>query len=557
MNKEAASFQKFTKEQIESIDNDVLVTLFLNLQSQLETSLLNYQELLELNKELNIKIEQQTELISDFINNRFGRKTEKIDLEQPGVHQLDFSEILNEAEKSIETVYVIEPDVDEVVAPVKRGKRVGKRDADLKGLETKVIAHELTEGELLEMFGKEGFKVLPDEIYKKLHYTPASVYVEEHHIKVYAGMDNKTIVRANRPGDLLSNSLATPSLVAGVIEEKYVKHVPLYRQEQDFGRKGINISRQTMSSWVIRCYERYLSFLISGMKAELINQPILQADETVVEVTKDGRPAGTESRMWVYRSGKFSDRTVILYDYQKTRGYEHLEKYLDGFKGILVSDAYSAYEKLDKEHDEITMSACWAHARRRFSEAEKAIGSKKKDVLIRSVAHQALLKIAKMYKIEGELSGAPPDERLKIRTERIRPLVDEFFEWLKEKKNSGEILPSGKTAKGIEYCLNHETYLRVFLSNPFVPMDNNATEQALRSFCIGRNNWKIIDSISGAEASAGIYSIIETAKANGLIPYKYLEYLLSVLQEATIDKDMKVLDDLLPWSEKIPKECRL
>lgn len=532
-----------TKEQLENLDKEVLITLFLGLQNQLE--------------QLNLKIDQQNELISDLVNHRFGRKTEKIELEQPGIHQLDFSDILNEAEKSIETVFVIEPDVDDVIAPVKRGKKVGKREADLKGLERKVIAHELSKEELKEKFGEGGYKELPDEVYKRLHYTPASVYVEEHHVKVYAGKNNETVIKADRPKDLLGNSLATPSLVAGVMEEKYCKHVPLYRQEQDFNRKGINISRQTMSSWVIRTYERYLSLLISGMKEELLKQSVLQADETVVEVTKDGRPAGTESRMWVYRTGKFSDKTIILYDYQKTRSYEHLEKYLTNFKGILVSDAYSAYEKLDKEHDDITMAACWAHARRRFSEAEKAIGSKKKDVLKKSVAHHALLRISKMYKIEGDLSGLPPNERLRVRKERIAPLIEEFFTWIKEKKDSVEVLPNGKTAKGIDYCLNHEVYLKTFLNDAMVPMDNNATEQALRGFCIGRNNWKIIDSISGAEASAGIYSLIETAKANGLIPYKYLEYLLTILSEAKTGKDMSIIRDLLPWSGKIPKDCRI
>lgn len=544
------SITNLTKEQLENLDKDILITLFLNLQIQL--SELNQKSVL-----LNQKIDQQTEIISDLINHRFGRKTEKINLEHPGFHQLDFSDILNEAEKSIETVYVMEPDVDDVIMHAKRGKKVGKREADLKGLSTTIIPHELSKEELDKKFGISGWKELPDEIYKRLHYTPASVYVEEHHIKVYAGKDNETIIKAMRPKELLGNSLATPSLVAGVIDEKYTKHVPLYRQEQDFNRKGINISRQTMSSWIIRVHERYLSLLYTRMHEELLKHSVIQADETVVEVAKDGRPAGAESRMWVYRTGKFSDKTIILYDYQKTRGYEHLEKYLHGFKGTLVSDAYSAYEKLNKEHDDVTMAACWAHARRRFSEAEKAIGSKKKEVLKKSVAHQALLKISKIYRIERELSGTPPEERNRIRNCEIKPLIEEYFAWIKSVKDDICVLPNGKTAKGIDYCLNHEVHLKTFLSEPMVPMDNNATEQALRSFCVGRNNWKIIDSISGAQASACVYSIIETAKANNLIPYKYFEYILSVFPNAVEDKSLSFLDDLLPWSDKLHQNCRM
>lgn len=550
MEKVINSSVNLTREQLENLDKDLLITLFLNLQNQLIENTRQLEELSQRTAYLN-------ELISSLNNNRFGRKTEKIiETEPVGQHQIDVFEYLNEAEKELDKVYVIEPDVDEVITTVRRGKKTGKRQADLKGLKVDVISHELTLDELKEKFGEGGWKELPDEIFKRLHYTPASVYVEEHHVKVYAGKDNQTIIKAERPKELLSNSLATPSLVAGVMDEKYGKHVPLYRQEKDFGYKGINISRATMANWVIKTHERYLSLLLSGMKEELLNQSIIQADETVVEVTKDGRPAGSESRMWVYRTGKFSDKTIILYDYQKTRGYEHLETFLSGFKGILVSDAYAAYEKLDKEHDDITMAACWAHARRRFSEAEKAIGSKKKEELKKSVAHNALQKIAKMYKIEGELSKVPPDERLRVRIQKIKPLVEEFFAWIKDKKDSGEVLPKGKTAKGIEYCLNHETYLKVFLSDPMVPMDNNATEQALRGFCVGRNNWKIIDTLSGAYASAGIYSLIETAKANGLIPYKYLEYLLTVLPGAKSDKQMHLLKNLLPWSDMIPEECK-
>lgn len=541
----------YSKDELLKLDKDVLCQLILNLQNQRAQNIKESQV-------LNEKVDKLLEIISSLNNNRFGRKTEKLETLDDKHHQIDVFEYLNEPEKLLDTVYVVEnPDVDAATTPVKQGKKVGKRAADLRGIKSIVIEHPLSDGELNEKFGENGWKSLPDEVYKRLHYIPSSVYVEEHHVKVYAGKDNQTIIKGKRPKDLLSNSLATPSMVAGVMDEKYTKHVPLYRQEQDFNRKGINISRQVMASWIIRCHERYLSLFYKSLKDELIKLPLLQADETVVEVTKDGRPAGSESRMWVYRSGKFSDKSIILYDYQKTREYTHLKNFLEGFKGVLVSDGYSAYEKLDKEHDDITMAACWAHARRRFSEAEKAIGSKKKTLKNQSIAHKALEKIAKFYKIEGELKDSSNDERLKIRREKIKPLVEEFFDWIRSVKGSAEVLPNGKTAKGIDYCLNYEKYLKTFLDDAGIPIDNNATEQALRGFCVGRNNWKIIDSISGAQASAAIYSIIETAKANGLVPYRYLEHLLTVLSEAVEDTDLDFMEDLFPWSDKIPKECRI
>lgn len=199
------------------------------------------------------------------------------------------------------------------------------------------------------------------------------------------------------------------------------------------------------------------------------------------------------------------------------------------------------------------------HARRDFAEAVKALDKNAKAAASQTIAGQALAKIAKMYDIENDLVKLTPEERLRKRNDKIKPLVDDFFAWLKRLMTSGTVLPKGKTASGISYCLDHESRLRVFLANGNVPMDNSASERAIRPFTIGRKNWVLINSVRGARASAVIYSLVETAKLNGLNVYRYMEYLLTELPKLADDKgniDTEKLDPLLPWSDQLPAQCQ-
>ena len=260
--------------------------------------------------------------------------------------------------------------------------------------------------------------------------------------------------------------------------------------------------------------------------------------------------------MWVYRTGKYyKDTPIILYDYQKTRSAEHPERFLKGFAGLLVTDAHSAYGKLDREKEDLTFSACWAHARRRFSEAVKALPKERKATASDTVAHQALTRIAAIYHLDNELSDLTPDERKKRRQITIKPLVEAYFAWLKSIQP--ETVSSDKTKSGLRYSLNHEKALVIFLEDGEVPLDNNVTEGALRSFCLHKHTWKLIDTIDGARSSAIIYSIIETAKANHLNPFHYLEFLLETLKEHQEDTDRSFIDELLPWSDTLPEICRV
>ena len=519
--------KQFTEEELKNCSKEMLITLFLSMQDQME--------------QLNQNMERLIEQIASANQHRFGRSSEKLSVIDGQMN------LFNEAEKIMETLYVPELEMDDVCKTAPK-KQKGKREADLSGLEVEVIAHTLPEEKLREIFGNK-WKQLPNEVYKRLRYHPATCTVEEHHVAVYAGTDNQTIVRADRPADLLRNSILTPSLAAAILNGKYVNALPLYRMEQEFKRNDLHLCRQVMANWVIQCSERYFTLLYDRMHEKLFDYHVLQADETPVEVTKDGRPAGSKSYMWVYRTGKMYGKAIVLYEYQKTRNTEHPRRFLKGFNGVVVTDGYQVYHKLEAEED-LKVAGCWSHARRRFAEATKGM---KAELVSGSVAWQALCQIAAIYKLDNELSQFSPKERKKRRQLTIKPLVEAYFAWAKEQALT---MSKGKTLSGLEYSISQEKYLKAFLDDGELPMDNNAAEQSIRGFCIGKNNWHVIDSIDGAKASAVIYSLAETAKANNLKPYNYFEYLLTELPKHYGEKDLSYLDRLLPWSEELPAECR-
>lgn len=527
---------KLSREQLNSLDKDILITLLLAMQDQIAQQ--------------TIAIEKLTEQISLMNTRTFGKKSEKMQFDE---NQLNFfAEILNEAESLIDGQISIEPSVDEVIVPAhKRRKRKGKQDEDLMGFDSKVIEHTLSDEELAEHF-PEGYRRLPDEVYKKLELIPAVFEVHEHHIAVYKGKNGK-IVKAEHPKEMLNGSIATPSLVSAVIHGKYTNAVPLYRQEQEFARNDVNISRQTMANWVITTTERYISLVYDRMKEEILKSPVIHADETPVMVTKDGREGMHKNYMWVYRSGNMCEaEQAVLYEYQKTRKADAPYDFLADFSGKLVCDGYQVYHTLENREDiEFKVAGCWAHARRPFAGVYKSLGEEKARG---TVAAEALVQIQNIYHTDNQLLKLPPAERKKRRKTLVKPLVDSFFYWCRSSLN--RVPPSSETADGIKYCINQEKYLRVFLDDPQIPLDNNLAEQAIRPFCVGKKNWKLIDTVHGAKASAILYSIVETAKANDLNIYQYFKHLLTEIPKHMDDTNLDFLTSLLPWSKELPAECR-
>ena len=533
----------YTEEQLNNVDKSFLIQLLLQQQEQLNA----------LTKELHASNEKMQLLMEQVIlgkQNRFGRSSEKME----DTSQICFREVngtivfFNEAE-AVCDLNAAEPEDLELKSP-KQPKRKGKKEADLSGLPVRRIDHYLSAEELEAEFGVRGWKQLPDAISRKYHFVPAKVEVEEHHIGVYASKTDEHMVKADHPKTLLHGSLVSPSLGAAIINGKYVNAVPLYRLEQEFQRYGLQITRQNMANWCIRLAEEYLSILYDHLHKELYFYHVIQADETPVLVNHDGRGAGSKSWMWVYRSGHlYQDRQIVLYEYQQTRNASHPREFLKGYDGICVTDGYQVYHTLEKELEELTIAGCWVHCRRRFDEALKLIP---KSCQKESNAFLLMKQIQAIYREEGKLNDLSSDERLKQRQAVIKPLVDAFFAYLK----TINVSKKDKFGDAVGYALNQEKYLRVFLTDGDVPIDNNASERAIRGFCIGKKNWRMIDTINGAKSSAIIYSIVETAKANNLKPYDYVQYLLEEIPKHMNDKDCSFLEDLLPWSEKLPAGIR-
>ena len=536
---------KYTEEQLNKLDKELLIQLFLSLQDQME-------ELTKQTQALNDKMQLMMEQIVLSNKSRFGRSSEK--MTDPG--QIRFMEVdgkivfFNEAE-AVCDLTASEPDDLELRASKKK-KQTGKKNEDLSGIPVQRIDHYMTEEELTAEFGEKGWKQLPDAISRCYRFVPAKVEVEEHHIGVYASKTDEHMVKAPHPKNLLRGSLVSPSLAAAVINGKYVNAVPLYRLEKEFERYGLAITRQNMANWMIRLGESYLAVMYDYLHRLLYQYHVIQADETPVLVNKDGRPAGSKSCVWVYRSGfMYPEKQIILYEYQKTRNASHPREFLKDYSGICVTDGYQVYHILEKEKEDLKIAGCWVHCRRKFHDALEVIP---KDLRKQSVLYLIMNQIRAIYREEGKLSGLSSDERTAKRQLVVKPLVDAFFAYLKQ--NSDRVPKSGKTKEAFTYALNQERYLRVFLENGDVPMDNNASERAIRGFCIGKKNWEMIDTVNGATSSAIIYSIAETAKANQLKPYEYFEYLLTEIPKHMDDKNSNFLEELLPWSETLPENIR-
>ena len=544
---------KYTAEQLNTVDKSLIIQLLLAEQEQNEKLSNQVDELTAKVSSMDEKMQKLIEQVILSNKARFGQSSEKM----TDATQISFTEVdgqivfFNEAEAEAD---LNAPELEDLQANKKRGKKsTGKKAKDLEGLPVQRKDYYLSPEELEAEFGKDGWKQLPDAISKKYIFTPAKIEVEEQHVGVYASKkDDGHMVKAPHPKALLKGSLASSSLGAAIMNAKYVNATPLARIEREMERYGLTIPRQNMANWMIRLGEDYISVMYDYLHELLYDYHVIQADETPVLVNRDGRPAGSKSYMWVYRTGHlYQDKQIILYEYQKTRNASHPREFLKDFEGVCVTDGYQVYHTLDKEREDLTIAGCWVHARRRFNEALEVIPKEaRKDTMSFLVMKQ----IQAVYREEGKLKDLSPEDRLKQRQVVIKPLVDALFVYLKQ--HDSEVPGSGKLRDAFNYALNQEKYLRVFLEDGEVPIDNNASERAIRGFCIGKKNWEVIDTINGAKTSAMIYSIAETAKANNLKPYDYFKHLLDVIPEHMDDIDRDFLKDLLPWSTNLPEHIR-
>lgn len=535
---------KHTLDELNTLSREELITIILTMQGQLDT--------------LNGNIEKLIEQMRIANQQRFGRSTETM-------KTIDGQMFLfNEADKRYDAK-VEEPEADEMIPAKPRKKKTkGQREIDLKDFSEEIIpAHTVPLEKLDAFYGKGNWKRMPDETYKRLRHEPESWTVEVHTVEVYVGTDGyhqDEFLRGDRPKDIFPNSIVTPSLLSSILNGKYVNAAPLYRIEQEFMRNDVSISRQTMANWIINSSDRYFAPFAERMKQELLKLPVTQSDETPTQVIKDGKRPGSKSYMWVHRSGEFfKDRPIVIYEYQKGRGHELPLAFYRDYKGVLVTDGLKQYHMVEDKLPELVNANCWAHARRFYADAIKAADKTNPNAAKQSIAYQALTRISSFYKLEGALKDLSPEKRLQERQRTIGPLVEEYFAWVKKQLEETVVPPKGKTAEGLRYSVNQEKYLKVFLTDGNVPIDNSASERSIRPFCIGKKNWLFHDSVRGAQASAAIYSVSETAKLNNLKPYYYFKHLLTELPKLCDEKgdiDPARLDHLMPWSEELPEECR-
>ena len=532
-----------TLEELNKCSREELITFVLMMQGQLDA--------------LNENIEKLIEQVRIANTYRFGRHTETLSFIDG---QLSFFDEADAAfDESIE-----EPSSEDVLPPRQSRKKKGQRNLDLKEFPEELIPpYRVAEEQLDDFYGKDNWRRMPDETYRRLRHEPESWTVEVHTVEVYVGTSGyhqDEFIRGDRPKDLLRNSIVTPSLLASILNVKYVNSSALNRIEQEFERNGVNISRQTMSNWIVLCAKKYFEAFVERMKQELLALPVTQSDETPTQVIKDSDQPNSRCYMWVHRSGElYKDRQIVIYEYHKGRDHQIPLEFYRNYAGVLVTDGLSQYHKVDKLLPDVANANCWAHARRDFTDAVKAADKKNPQAVKQSVAYQALQKIAEFYRIDTELKDLTPDIRLQKRRELITPLVEEFFSWIKQQVAECSVPPKSKTAQGLNYIINQEPYLKVFLTDGNVPIDNSASERAIRTFCLGKKNWMFHNTAKGANASALVYSISETAKLNNLRPYNYFKYILTELPKHCEKKgniDPAELDYLMPWSDSLPEECR-
>jgi len=471
----------------------------------------------------------------------------------------------NEAESERQPICV-EPKLEEDPSSMdssdqKRKKKKGKRQKDLSSLPTEVVEYTLSSAEQVCSACTHSLHEVRPEIRKELVVIPAQVVVKETHRMIYSCRNcekvNTTVpmIMADAPNPVIKGSIASPSLLADIITKKYVDATPLYRQEQEYKRRGLPINRQNMANWIIRVTNDWFKPVYMRMKYWLLSHDVLHSDETELEVLNEpGRAASTKSYMWMYRTGQ-GYVPIVLYDYQESRAGDNAKKFLAGFQGYLQTDAYSGYEKLLKESIagpamEVTLVACFAHARRYFTETLKAVGDK--ESYMYTSAYQAVKMMDEMFALEQTLSSLSDEERYEKRRSDLKPRMEAYFAWIE--KEHALALPKSSYGKAVTYSYNQKDKLLNILKDGRLELSNNRAERAIKPFVIGRKNWLFTNTPAGAHSSAMVYSLIETAKENGLIPFEYVTYLLEKLPNMDMSK-VEELDKLLPWSKDLPAHC--
>ena len=442
-----------------------------------------------------------------------------------------------------------EEDEKSIVVPEHNRKKPGRRPLP-ESLPRIDLVHDISEEEKVCGCGCRLSKI-GEDVTEKLDIIPAKIRVVRHIRPKYAcknceGVDDPgpTIKIAPAPAQIIPKGLPSAGLLAYLLANKFCDALPFYRQEKRLARLGIDVSRQSMCNWAMTVAEN-CSDLLDLLHDEIRGGPLLNIDETRLQVLKElGRAATQKSFMWVFRGG-VPNHPVLIYQYHPTRSGDVAKNFLEGYQGVVQTDGYVGYDFL-KNRSDILHVGCWAHARRKFMDVKNAAAKGKK-----SSADKVLHMIRQLYSLEKKAreEGLTPEEIIKLRQKDAKPILAKIKTWLDNRK--GQLPPKSLLGKAVNYCLNQWRPLSNYIEEGHAGIDNNAVENAIRPFVIGRKNWLFSGTPKGARASAMLYSLIETAKANGLEPYSYLRFLLEKLPITNPTELKKLLPNRLSQKELI------
>ena len=479
----------------------------------------------------------------------FGSSSERIQEDLMDQLGLNF----NEAEAYAYGTKSATPEQIAVKAHERKRKSGSVTDIVPEGTPTEVVEHGLSEEERTCDSCGSVMKEIGKEIHRSLMMEPAKFWIREDIYYTYACKQceettgEAKILKTPKEPVLCSGSFASAEAVAHIMTQKFVMYSPLYRLEQEFNREGLKLSRQTMANWMLNTSDTWLRPIYDVLHRELCKEPVLHADETTLQVLKEsGKAATSKSYMWLYRTSGCTGSPIVLYEYQPSRKAVHAEDFLNGFSGWLHADGYQGYHKLPEN---IRVVGCLAHARRKFDEALQTIPQEDRKESLAAIGE---CYCTRLFQLEEALAELTPEERYAKRLELEKPVLDALLAWANEAVT--KTAPKSALGKALHYLLEQWPYLVRYLEDGRLELSNNRAERSIKPFVMGRKNWLFANTPAGAQSSAVIYSLIETAKENQLDPHRYL---LWVLRSAPA---LSQTDEA--WAEKLlpsmaPEECKI
>ena len=495
------------------------------------------------NENLIEQIRRLTEQVTYLTQKLYGRKSEKtadlMDGQQliPGV--------FNEAEATAEPT-AVEPEILE--QPLRRSRAGYARKDAFANLPIEEVHCKVDVADrICPDCGSELMSIGQKLVRQELHYIPAklsiqNIYAESYECRPCRKAGKPAILQARTPEPVLQHSYASASTIAWTMYQKYVQAIPLYRQEKDWKAMGADVvNRQVLSNWILKATEEWLQPVVEYMSQIQKKDPYLHMDETTLQVLKEpGRSDKTKSHMWVIASGEHASKPVRIFHYAPGRSGQYAKDYLSGFVGYLHTDGYAGYNGLT----DVKRCQCWAHVRRGFADCLKGLSDNERQ---NTLAAQGLDYCNKLFDLERQFKAMKAEERQKARLEKTKPVLGAFWGWAE--RAQAQVLPKTKIGTAIQYALARRNDLETFLEDGNCAISNNPAENSIRPFTVGRKNWLFAGSPAGAHASACVYSLIETAKANGLEPYAYLNTLLTSIPGSDYRKNPAMMEQLMPWHD--------